>query len=88
MIVTKSKSSGEVTVDLAAKVALLKEDKEVETVVAIGKPCQDLALTHAILDGEAGRGFGPPADIAELVDIHEDDKAEKDETEVLDHLPE
>ena len=64
----------------------MEEGEEVKTVIAVGEPGQDLALTHAILDCEAGRSFSSPSDITDLVDIHEYDEAEEDKAEVLHHL--
>ena len=52
---------------------LPKQGEEVKTIIAVGKRGQDLALTQAILDCEGKRSFSAPADITELVHVHEDE---------------
>ena len=75
-------------VDVAAVAAILQDVKELITIKAVGESCQDLALTHAVADCEAGRNFSTETDIGELLDVHEDDEPQKDGAELERHLVE
>ena len=62
------------TIDGAARATLLEETEEVTAVEAIGVAGQDLPLTNSIADYETGRHLRVPVDIAELMNINEDDE--------------
>ena len=88
IIVRISKDSGILTLYCAAVPTALEQIKEVKTVETVCKSSQDFSLTHTVSNGEAGGQLIVPANIGELMDIHEDDDSEKDEADLLHHLME
>ena len=75
VVVAVAIHTGVDVVDEAAVAAVLEDVKEVIAVKAVGEACQDLALTDAIADAEAGRDFSAKTNIGELLNIHEDDES-------------
>ena len=62
------------TVNGASVAALLEKVEEYKAVKTVGITSQNLSLASSITDGEAGRYFRVPGDVAELVNIDEDDE--------------
>ena len=81
VIIAVPVDAGVGVLDSAAEAALLEDAEEVLAVKAVGSAGQDLALTHAIGNGEAGGDLVVVADIAELVEIDKDDKSEENEAD-------
>ena len=86
MNITIAEGASEDTANPAAIVAAFKKFKQVVAIVAICKPNKYFALADSILDAETGGDLRPPVDVAELVDIDEDDKSSEDKSEVSHHL--
>ena len=81
VIITVPIYAGVGVLDIAAKAALLEDAEEVLAVKAVGCAGQDLALTHAIGNGEAGRYLVVVTDLAELVEIDKHNESEEDEAD-------
>ena len=54
----------------------------------IGIAGQNLALADSVANSEAGGYLIVEIDVAELVEVAEDDYSDKDQAECLHHLPE
>ena len=86
VVIRVTEGAGIDAVDSAAMAALLENVEELETIETVGVAGQSLALASSKTYGETGRYLEVPANIAELVDIDEDDEPQKDMTKLLEHL--
>ena len=81
VIIAVPVDAGVGVLDSAAEAALLEDAEEVLAVKAVGSAGQDLALTHAIGNGEAGRYLVVVTNLAELIEIDKHNESEEDEAD-------
>ena len=74
IVIRIPEGTGVDTVNGTSAAALLEEVEELKAVKTVGIASQNLSLANSITDGEARRYLGVPGDVAELVNIDEDDE--------------
>ena len=88
VVIRIPEGTGVDTVNGTSAAALLEEVEELKAVKTLGITSQNLSLANSITDGEVRRYLGVPGDVAELVNIDEDDELEEDTTKLVEHLVE
>ena len=88
VVIRIPEGTGVDTVNGTSAAALLDEVEELKAAKTLGITRQNLSLANSSTDGEARRYLGGPGDIAEWVNIDEDDEPQEDMTQLVEHLAE